>query len=154
MQLRPRKQPKKKRRSFPMEQNDIKKILESLLFITEAPIPVKQLEALFGGEVSKDEIVGLLKTLADEYRLKDSALEIKEIAGGWQFSTLSQFGPWIRKLFKDRLTYRLSNSAMETLSIVAYKKPITRSGVEEIPGVEVTAVLDTLVDRKLVRTPG
>ena len=137
-----------------MEQNEIKKILEALLFITEAPIPLKQIESLFDGQVSKDELTGLLETLADEYRLKDSALEVKEIAGGWQFSTQSQYGSWIRKLFKDRLTYRLSNSAMETLSIVAYKQPITRSEIEEIRGVEVTAVLDTLVERKLLLIAG
>jgi segregation and condensation protein B len=137
-----------------MDHNEVKKILESLLFITEAPIPLKQLETLFDGQVPKDELTGLLQTLADEYHLRDSALEIKEIAGGWQFSTQSHYGGWIRKLFKDRLTYRLSNSAMETLSIIAYKQPITRSEIEEIRGVEVTAVLDTLVERKLVRVAG
>ena len=56
--------------------------------------------------------------------------------------------------FKDRLTYRLSNSAMETLSIIAYKQPITRSEIEEIRGVEVSAVLDTLVERRLVQIAG
>src|SRR5262249_16368975 len=66
----------------------------------------------------------------------------------------SEFGPWIRKLFKDRLTYRLSSSAMETLSIIAYKQPITRSEIEEIRGVEVSAVLDTLLERRLVKIAG
>src|SRR5207253_6382585 len=74
--------------------------------------------------------------------------------GGWQFSSRPEFGPWIRKLFKDRLTYRLSSSAMETLSIIAYKQPITRSEIEEIRGVEVTAVLETLLERRLVRIAG
>jgi len=137
-----------------MEQSEIKKILEALLFITEQPIPIKSLEELFEGQVPRADLDSLLHALADEYRLKDSALEVREIAGGWQFSTRSEYGPWIRRLFKDRLTYRLSNSAMETLSIIAYKQPITRSEIEEIRGVEVTAVLDTLVERKLVRVAG
>jgi segregation and condensation protein B len=137
-----------------MEQSEAKKILEAVLFITETPITLRQFENLFDKQFSKEELQALLQTIAEEYRQKDSALEAKEIAGGWQMSTRSELGPWIRKLFKDRLTYRLSNSAMETLSIVAYKQPITRHEVEEIRGVEVTAVLDTLVDRKLLKVVG
>jgi len=137
-----------------MESNDIKKILEALLFITEQPISLKTLETLFDPPVPREELQGLLTSLIAEYEARGSALEVREIAGGWQLSTRTEFAPWIRKLFKDRLTYRLSNSAMETLSIVAYKQPITRSEIEEIRGVEVTAVLDTLVERKLVRIAG
>ncbi len=137
-----------------MEQTDVKKIVEALLFITEQPITLKQLEGLFDKQVPKQELEGIIQTLANEYQLKDSALEVKAIAGGWQFSTKPELAPWIRKLFKDRLSYRLSNSAMETLSIVAYKQPITRNEIEEIRGVEVSAVLDTLVERKLLRIAG
>jgi segregation and condensation protein B len=137
-----------------MEANDIKKILEALLFITEQPIPLKTLETLFDPPVPREQLESLLNTIAQDYEQRGSALEAREIAGGWQFSTRPEFAPWVRALFKDRLTYRLSSSAMETLSIIAYKQPITRSEVEEIRGVEVTAVLDTLVERKLVRIAG
>jgi segregation and condensation protein B len=137
-----------------MESNDIRKILEALLFITEQPISLKTLETLFDPPVPRDELLALLKSLSEDYDARGSALEVREIAGGWQFSTRTEFAPWVRKLFKDRLTYRLSSSAMETLSIVAYKQPITRSEIEEIRGVEVTAVLDTLVERKLIRIAG
>jgi segregation and condensation protein B len=137
-----------------MELNDVKKIIEALLFITEQPVSIKTLEALFELSVPREQLQQLLQTLTQEYADRGSALEVREIAGGWQFSSRPEFAPWIRKLFKDRLTYRLSSSAMETLSIVAYKQPITRSEIEEIRGVEVTAVLDTLVERKLVRIAG
>jgi segregation and condensation protein B len=137
-----------------MEPNDIKKILEALLFITEQPIPLKTLESLFDPPVPREQLLGLLTSLSAEYQERGSALEVREIAGGWQFSSRPEFAPYIRQLFKDRLTYRLSTSAMETLSIVAYKQPITRSEIEEIRGVEVTAVLDTLVERKLIRIAG
>ncbi len=137
-----------------MEPKDIRKILEALLFITEQPISMKTLESLFDPPVPQDQLLELLNGLALEYEQRGSALEVREIAGGWQLSTRSEFAPWIRQLFKDRLTYRLSSSAMETLSIIAYKQPITRSEVEEIRGVEVTAVLDTLIERKLVRIAG
>lgn len=137
-----------------MEPNDLKRILEALLFVAEQPIPLKTLEQLFGAEAGRDQLLGLLEELSREYRERGSALEVRQIAGGWQFSTRTELAPWIRKFFKDRLTYRLSSSALETLSIVAYKQPITRSEIEEIRGVEVTAVLETLVERRLVRVAG
>jgi segregation and condensation protein B len=137
-----------------MELNDARNIMESLLFITEQPIPLKSFEDLFDKEFSREDLAKLAEAIALDYQTRGSALELREIAGGWQFSSRSEFAPWIRKLFKDRLTYRLSNSAMETLSIIAYKQPITRSEIEEIRGVEVSAVLDTLVERRLVRIAG
>ena len=92
--------------------------------------------------------------MSADYAQQASALEVREIAGGWQLSTKTELAPWIRKLFKDRLTYRQSPSAMETLSIIAYKQPITRGEIEEIRGVEASGVIDTLTDRKLLRIVG
>ena len=137
-----------------MEHREAQSIMESLLFITEQPIPLKAFEDLFDKEFSREVLQKMAEDLAFDYQTRGSALELREIAGGWQFSSRPEFAPWIRKLFKDRLTYRLSNSAMETLSIVAYKQPITRSEIEEIRGVEVSAVLDTLVERRLVKMVG
>lgn len=137
-----------------MEPSDARKIVEALLFVTEQPVTLKMLGNVFDGQFEKEALQALCLDIAQEYQLKGGALEVQEVAGGWQFATRPEFGPWIRKLFKDRLTYRLSNSAMETLSIVAYKQPITRNEIEEIRGVEVTAVLDTLVERKLVKIAG
>jgi segregation and condensation protein B len=137
-----------------MEHREAQSIMESLLFITEQPIPLKAFEDLFDKEFSREVLQKMAEDLAFDYQTRGSALELREIAGGWQFSSRPEFAPWIRKLFKDRLTYRLSNSAMETLSIVAYKQPITRSEIEEIRGVEVSAVLDTLVERRLVKIVG
>ncbi|HVO33246.1 MAG TPA: SMC-Scp complex subunit ScpB [Elusimicrobiota bacterium] len=137
-----------------MESSDMKKILEAVLFITEQPVTLKMLEGLFDQQIGRDELDRLVRELAAEYHDRGGALELREIAGGWQLATRPEFGPWIRKLFKDRLTYRLSNSAMETLSIIAYKQPIARSEIEEIRGVEVTGVMDTLVERRLIRIVG
>jgi segregation and condensation protein B len=137
-----------------MELRDARNIMEALLFITEQPIPLKSFEDLFEKEFSREILLKMAEEIALDYQTRGSALELREIAGGWQFSSRSEFAPWIRKLFKDRLTYRLSNSAMETLSIIAYKQPIARSEIEEIRGVEVSAVLDTLVERRLVRIAG
>jgi segregation and condensation protein B len=137
-----------------MEHRDARNIMEALLFITEQPVPGKAFVELFDQQFSADEIQAMAQEISAQYEERGSALELREIAGGWQFSSRPEFGPWIRKLFKDRLSYRLSSSAMETLSIIAYKQPITRSEIEEIRGVEVSAVLDTLLERRLVRIAG
>jgi segregation and condensation protein B len=137
-----------------MEHRDARNIMEALLFITEQPVPGKAFVDLFDQQFSADEIQAMAQEISAQYEERGSALELREIAGGWQFSSRPEFGPWIRKLFKDRLSYRLSSSAMETLSIIAYKQPITRSEIEEIRGVEVSAVLDTLLERRLVRIAG
>ncbi len=137
-----------------MERRDARNIIESLLFITEQPVSLKAFFELFEQEFPLEEIDVMVQEIANEYKERASSLELREIAGGWQFSTRPEFGPWIRKLFKDRLTYRLSSSALETLSIIAYKQPIARSEIEEIRGVEVSAVLDTLLERRLVRITG
>lgn len=137
-----------------METNDAKRIIEAMLFVAEQPVTLKMLEGVFDKEFSKDDIRGMIEGLGADYRERATALEVREIAGGWQLSTKAELAPWIRKLFKDRLTYRLSPSAMETLSIIAYKQPITRGEIEEIRGVEVSAVIDTLGDRKLVKIVG
>lgn len=137
-----------------MELSDAKRIVEALLFVTEQPVTLKMLHDVFEQQFDKDTLEKLCQELQDEYRLRSGALEVQEIAGGWQFATRTELGPWIRRLFKDRLTYRLSHSAMETLSIIAYKQPITRNEIEEIRGVEVTAVLDTIMERKLIRIAG
>ncbi len=137
-----------------MDRRDARNIVEALLFITEQPVAPKAFMELFDQEFPLTEIQAMIDEISNEYKERASSLELREIAGGWQFSTRPEFGPWIRKLFKDRLTYRLSASAIETLSIIAYKQPITRSGIEEIRGVEVSAVLDTLLERRLVKIAG
>ena len=137
-----------------MERRDAKSIMEALLFITDQPISLRSFVELFDQEFPLQEIHAMADEITRTYQEQASALELREIAGGWQFSSRPEFGPWIRKLLKDRLTYRLSSSAMETLSIIAYKQPITRSEIEEIRGVEVLAVLDTLLERRLIRIAG
>ena len=137
-----------------MERRDARNIMEALLFITEQPVPLKSFVGLFDKEFTLEDLQAMAEEISRDYQERGSALELRQIAGGWQFSSRTEFAPWIRKLFKDRLTYRLSPSAMETLSIIAYKQPITRSEIEEIRGVEVAAVLDTLVERRLAKIAG
>lgn len=137
-----------------MEQSDAKRIIEALFFTAEQPVTLKMLDTVFEKEFSKDELRDMVEALATDYHERAGALEVREVAGGWQLATKPELAPWIRKLFKDRLSYRLSASALETLSIIAYKQPLTRADIEEIRGVEVSAVIDTLIERRLVRIMG
>ena len=137
-----------------MERRDAQNIMESILFITEQPIPLKAFVELFDKEFPAEELKAMAEEISQRYQEQGSPLELKEIANGWQFASRPEFAPWIRKMFKDRLTYRLSASAMETLCIVAYKQPITRSEIEEIRGVEVSAVLVNLVPGRPERDGG
>jgi segregation and condensation protein B len=95
-------------------------------------------------------LAGLSRELDD----RGSPLQLLEIAQGWQLASRPAYSQWVRRLFKQKTTLRLSPSALETLSIVAYKQPMTRGEVEEIRGVDVGGVLDTLLERKLLRIIG
>jgi segregation and condensation protein B len=137
-----------------MEEQEIKRIIEALLFITDQPVPVPVIKDILGETAEGRDIEKLIKDIGDEYVSKNSPIELRFVADGWQFATKKEFSPWIRRLFKERTTLRLSASALETLSIIAYKQPVTRSEIEEVRGVEVTGVVETLLERKLITIVG
>jgi len=83
-----------------------------------------------------------------------SALQVLEVAGGFQMATRPVYGELVRKLFAERMTMRLSTAAHETLAIIAYKQPLTRAEIEDIRGVEVIASLETLLEKRLVKVVG
>ncbi|MEW6556727.1 MAG: SMC-Scp complex subunit ScpB [Elusimicrobiota bacterium] len=131
---------------------ELKKIIEALLFVAQTPL---QLETLIQiTEKTANEIKHAIAELKTEYETNQSALQIIEIAEGWQLTTRKEFAGFIKKLYKEETTLKLSSSALETLAIIAYKQPITRAEIEAIRGVEVSAVLKTLIEKNLVRTCG
>ena len=135
-----------------MDQEKIKQVIEALLFVANHPIPLKELCDIVGE--SEDDVQKYLDEIKLDLEQRKSALQIAYIAGGIQFATQQGFGYWVKKLYRDQTTFKLSPSALETLSIVAYKQPITRAEVEEIRGVEVSGVLETLFERHLVKVVG
>jgi segregation and condensation protein B len=137
-----------------MESAEIKKIIEALLFVADVPVPIPAFKSVLGEIAQGIDLEQLLKEIEEECRQKNGAVELRFIAGGWQMSTRKEFSPWIRKLYREKTTLRLSNSALETLAVIAYKQPITRSEIEEIRGVEVAGVLETILERKLVKIVG
>lgn len=136
-----------------MEDAELKKILETLLFITDAPLPVNRLAQLC--EVrNKERVEGLLQELRKTYDEEGRTLQVMQVAGGWQLATRSEYGIWVRKLYQNKMTVRLTQAALETLCIIAYKQPLTRAEIEAIRGVEVIGPLETLTQRRLITVVG
>jgi segregation and condensation protein B len=136
----------------PLTDEDLKKALETLLFITDHPLGLRDLCKITGvkDEARITALIGELKQAFESH----SAVQLLEIAEGYQFATRPSFAPFVRKLFSDRMTMRLSTAAHETLSIIAYKQPLTRAEIEDIRGVEVIAALETLLEKRLIKVVG
>ena len=100
------------------------------------------------------EVREAITKLQDMYTVRGSAIQIMEIAGGYQMCTKPEYGRWVRRLYNEKMTTRLSNAALETLAIIAYKQPLTRAEMEAIRGVDVAGPLEKLLDRGLVRVVG
>ncbi|MBI2070224.1 MAG: SMC-Scp complex subunit ScpB [Elusimicrobia bacterium] len=99
-------------------------------------------------------IMKALETVKAKYADSGSPVVILEVAEGWQFATNPKYAVWVKKLYKNKTSFRLSQAAMETLAIIAYRQPITRAEIEEIRGVEAIAALETLLERNFIRTAG
>src|ERR1051326_1926391 len=138
-----------------MENDQPVKIIEALLYMTDHPLSEKEIIEVMGlKSVTEQDVKSWIQEISDRLQQSHSPLQIVEIAGGVQIATKPEMSPWIRKLYKERLTVRLAPSALETLSIVAYKQPIARSEIEQIRGVEATGVMETLVERRLIKVVG
>lgn len=131
---------------------ELKKIIEALMFVSQGPLKLETIAEIT--ERPDAEINQAVSELKKEFEERQSPVQIIEIAGGWQFSTRRDFAPFIRKLYKEETTLKLSTSALETLAIIAYKQPLTRAEIEQVRGVEVSAVIKTLLEKNLVRSCG
>src|SRR5690349_318274 len=142
-------------RSRPTRMNNdhLKPIVEALIFASPEPITLKTLFKLLDGEPREDVQAALDAVKADYER--PGGLQIVEVAGGYQIVTRAEFHEWVRKLFHERTTQKLSVQALETLAVIAYKQPITAPEIAEIRGVSSSGgVLTTLVERHLIKTVG
>ena len=133
--------------------DELKPAIEALLFVAEEPLPVKQFCKVLGG-VNEDEVRAALVELQNEYEERGGGLDIREIAGGWRFSTRPQFHEFVRKYLKTRPSARLSLPALETLAVIAYKQPVTIPEILEIRGVTSSSAIKTLLERRLIVTKG
>lgn len=134
--------------SWPIDR--LEPVLEALLFAAGDPIATTQLTEIVEGS-TKSEIRACLKHLAKAYLTR--GIRLVEVAGGWQMRTGPEHHRYVRKLFRER-PFRITRAATETMAIVAYKQPCTRGDVEAVRGVECGQVLETLVERRLLKILG
>jgi segregation and condensation protein B len=131
----------------------LKPIVEALIFASPEPLTLKTLYKLLEGEPREDVDEALTALRADYER--PGGLQIVEVAGGYQIVTRPELHEWVRKLFHERTTQKLSVQSLETLAVIAYKQPITAPEIAEIRGVTSSGgVLATLVERHLIKTVG
>ncbi len=135
-----------------MEANEKRRIVEALILSSTEPISAVKLAEIIP-YCKPGHAKDLVNELNTEYTEQDRAFEIWEVAGGYQLRTRAEFSGYLQKLQKERIL-RLSKAALETLAIVAYRQPATRAEIEDVRGVDVGAVLKSLLERHLIRIAG
>ncbi len=130
---------------------DIKNIIESLLFVADGPLSVERIKLVL--ETDTGEIRDALQALSQEYENRSGGFVLRRIADGYQICTRPEYSRWIARLIRPS-SFHLSMAALETLVIIAYKQPVMRSDIEHIRGVECGGILRMLLDRKIIRVLG
>jgi segregation and condensation protein B len=137
-----------------IEKSLLKKILEGALFASGQPMNIEHLGFLFEEHDRPD--VAAFREALDELKLEyaDRGLELKEVASGFRFQVRQEYGPWVSRLWEEKAP-RYSRALLETLALIAYRQPITRSEIEEIRGVSVSShIVKTLLEREWIRVAG
>ena len=140
----------------------LKALVEALIFAAQEPLSLAQLKAIYTGEGKNDEarqietetIRQVVADLNKEFEKASKSYRIVSVAGGYQFATLSEYAEWLGRLYREQGRRKLSQSGLETLAIIAYKQPITKSEVEKIRGVNCDYVLRTLLEKELIGVTG
>src|SRR5437016_7656153 len=147
----------------------LSRVVEALLFSAQKPLSIREMAAAIKGAAGEDpaaagpnefarasdsEIAAALEELKIEYVQEQRAFQIIEKAEGWQLATDAAFAKWVRQLFPAPKPARLTAPGLETLAIIAYRQPITRADVEAVRGVNIDGVLQTLMERGLVKIAG
>ena len=135
-----------------MERDELKSIVENVLLAADQPVHVDELEKIFLNTAEKKDLQLILEELKEEYQSRN--LQILEVADGYQLCTRHEFNDWIRKFLKLDRSSRLSQPGLDTLSIIAYKQPLTRQEVDDIRGVDSSGVIKTLLEKKVIGPAG
>ena len=127
-------------------------MVEALIFASPEPLTPKMLFKLLSDE-PKEDVTAAIAALEQEYADRPG-LQIVQVAGGYQIVTRPELHEWVRRLFHERSTQKLTVQALETLAVIAYKQPITAIEITEIRGVNTSGVLSTLLERHLIKIVG
>jgi len=136
-----------------VRKEEVKRVIESLLFVHEHPLTVDNIVKIIGDQAGKKEIKETLMELLTEYQGMGRSFQLVEVDGGYQFRTKAAYARWIKNLRKVKPT-RLSQSALETLAIVVYRQPIVRAEIDHIRGVDSGWVLNSLLEKGLIKILG
>ncbi|PQA52244.1 SMC-Scp complex subunit ScpB [Amnimonas aquatica] len=137
-----------------MTPDDLKSIVEGALFAAGKALSVEQLQALFeeGAAPDTGSLKAVLSALMADY--EGRGVQLQQVASGWRFQVRTEVGPWVSRLWEER-PQRYSRALLETLALIAYRQPITRSEIEDIRGVTVsTQIVKTLLERDWIRVAG
>ena len=132
--------------------SDLVGAVEAIVFVADEPVTIKLLAEVLGED--KQAIEAAIEHLDSEYENRDSGLQLREVAGGWQIATKTEYHEEIRNFLKTRPSAKLSLAALETLAVIAYKQPVTIPEILEIRGVQSASAIKTLLEKRLIVTKG
>lgn len=131
---------------------ELKSIAEALIFVAEEPLSPKSIAGIV--DVERDVVEKVIAELVQEYEERNGALQLREIAGGWQIATRPEHHEHIRAYLKSKPSAKLSLASLETLAVIAYKQPVTVPEILEIRGVQSPSAIKTLLDKRLIVAKG
>ncbi len=127
-------------------------IIEALIFVSDEPLDARTIAEVLEEDIQVvDETIG---TLANEFNAREGGLQLREVAGGWQFATRPEYHEHVRAFLRSRPSAKLSLASLETLAVIAYKQPITVPEILEIRGVQSPSAVKTLLDKRLIVAKG
>ncbi len=137
---------------------ELKNLIECLIFVSGKGITSEEISTILtavpnGPQPTCPELQQALKTLQEEWEKRGGGIQLLEVAGGYEFRSFPDYAPWIRELNRPK-PQRLTFPSVETLALVAYRQPVTRSDIESVRGVDSGGVLRTLLERRLIRIVG
>ena len=135
-----------------LDEDELARILEALLLVVDTPVSAEALGS--STEQPVHYVTETLRRMAHGYTARDSGIDLREAGGGWRMYTRSRFAPYVERLLLDGARSKLTRAALETLAVVAYRQPVTRARVSAVRGVNVDAVIRSLVARGLITEAG
>lgn len=133
--------------------SEAKRVIEAVLFTASKPMSVNEIRKILKSFTAK-QLEELIEQLKSEYETEGRSFRINQVAGGYEISTEVKYAPWIMKLELQKKAKQATQSALETLAILAYKQPMTRAEIEDLRGVDVSGVISTLLERNLIKVVG
>jgi len=136
----------------PQSQAERSGIIEALIFVSDEPLTLKTIAGVLKEE--KALVEESVKALAEEFNARNGGLQLREVAGGWQFATRPEHHEYVRRLLRTRPSAKLTIASLETLAVIAYRQPVTVPEILEIRGVQSPSAIKTLLDKKLIVAKG